>query len=143
MKHFATGLLLASALFLAGCASGPKLSEMQNKIPSLSPDQGRIYFYRTSIVGMAVQPGIDLNGKTVGTCAPNGVFFADVTPGNYEASITTEVERKLTFTVEKGEEKFVRCYISMGFFVGHGIVELVDPTEGRSDIRDLAYTGKP
>jgi len=136
------GLLLASGILLVGCASGPKLSETQSKLPSLPEDQGRIYFYRTSIMGMAIQPGIALNGKTVGSCAPNGVFFVDVPPGNYEASITTEVERKLNFTVDKGEEKFVRCYISMGFFVGHGIVELVDPTTGRDETRDLAFTGK-
>ena len=133
---------LANCMMLAACASGPKFSDASNGIPKIPDGDGRVYFYRTSIVGLAVQPMIDLNGQQVSRCAPNGVFVADVPPGNYEASIATEVEHKLTFTVDAGEEKFVRCYISMGFLVGHGNVELVDPTEGRADIQGLSFTGK-
>jgi hypothetical protein len=103
--------------------------------------EGRVYFYRTSLLGAAVQPGIDLNGKHIASCAPGGVSVADAPPGNYEAYVATEVEHKLTFTLDAGEEKFVRCYISMGFFVGHGNVELVDPKEAREDIDGLSFTG--
>jgi hypothetical protein len=39
------------------------------------------------------------------------------------------------------EEKYVRCYISMGVFVGHANLELVNPAEAKADIQDLSYTG--
>lgn len=142
MERFMTSAVIAGGVFLAGCASGPKLSEMQDKIPALSPDQGRVYFYRENTpLGAAIQPGINLNGKTVGKCKPNGVFFADVPPGAYQASVATEVERTLSFTIERGEEKFVHCYVSFGILIGRGQVELVDPAKARDDMHGLAYTG--
>ncbi len=142
MKRITKWAVIAGVTFLAGCASGPKLTDMQDKIPALSPDQGRVYFYRENTgFGAAIQPGINLNGKTVGSCTPNGVFFKDIPPGEYQASVATEVERTLSFTIERGEEKFVRCYVSFGIFVGRGQVELVDPAKARTDMRDLAYTG--
>jgi hypothetical protein len=88
-----------------------------------------------------VQPSIILNQENVGSCEPGGVFFADVAPGKYEASVETEVERRLTLVLGPSEEKYVRCYISMGVFVGHANLELVNPAEAKADIQDLSYTG--
>ena len=130
-------ILSALCAALAACASGPKLSTVQ--IPNVPPDQGRVYFYRTALLGTAVQPAIVLNGQKVGDCQPGGVFYEDIRPGDYEASVATEVERKVTFTMAGGEEKFVRCYITMGLFVGHGNLELVAPEEARGNIHDLSF----
>jgi hypothetical protein len=140
-----TGIALAvaaSCIILAGCASGPKLADAQSDLPKLPEDRGRIYFYRASTLGLAVQPGIYLNGQRVGDCEPKGVFVRDVPPGDYEAATTTEVERKVSFTVAAAEEKFVRCRISMGVVVGHGILELMDPAKARREIENLSYTGR-
>jgi hypothetical protein len=145
MKRFSGALLLAIGVVLVGCASGPKLGDLQTKLPLLSSDQGRVYFYRNPLLGFgsAIQSDIDLNGQKIGTCRPNGVFFVDLQPGDYHVSVTNEVERTLNFTLGKGEEKFVRCYLAPTFIsTGHMIVELVGPTEGREQIRDLAYTGQ-
>jgi hypothetical protein len=138
-------LLLAIGLALVGCASGPKLGDLEAKIPRLTPDQGRVYFYRNALLGFgsATQSDIKLNGRVIGKCQPNGVFFLDLAPGNYHVSVESEVERTLNFTLGKGEEKFVRCYLKPTFVsMGHMIVELVDPAEARGEIRDLAYTGR-
>jgi Protein of unknown function (DUF2846) len=141
VKPRLVSLLFVATIFLAGCATGPKFSDVQGGLPKLPASEGRVYFYRTSILGFAVQPGIYLNGKEVGDCAPNGVFFKDLPPGDYEARVSTEVERKVTFEVDKGEEKFIRCRIGMGLFVGHGILELIDPAKARKDIAGLSYVG--
>lgn len=133
---------VATCFVLVGCASGPKFSEAGKSIPPIPAGEGRVYFYRTSLLGAAVQPGIDLNRIHIASCAPGGVSIVDAPPGNYEAYIATEVEHKLTFALDAGEEKFVRCYISMGFFVGHGNLELVDPKEARDDIKDISFTGQ-
>lgn len=134
--------VVASCMALAACASGPKLADAQSDLPPVAADHGRIYFYRASAVGLAVQPGIYLNKQKVGDCEPKGVFITDVPPGDYEAVTTTEVERKVSFTVAAAEEKFVRCRISIGVVVGHGILELVDPVTARREIEKLSYTGR-
>jgi hypothetical protein len=67
-------------LLIAGCASGPKYTEVMSTIPSLTPPQGRIYFYRPSALGAAVQPDIKLNGQKVGTAKPHGFYFVDRGP---------------------------------------------------------------
>jgi hypothetical protein len=56
--------LFAAALLMAGCASGPKYSELAAKTPAMKAGEGRIYFYRdASMFGAAVQPDLRLNGR--------------------------------------------------------------------------------
>jgi hypothetical protein len=55
---------------------------------------------------------------------------------------STEVDRKLSLTLDKGEARFVRLNISMGFFAGHVYPELIDPVTGEKEIQDCRYTGK-
>lgn len=143
MKKPKLALLIAPCLLLAACASGPKFSDASTGIPKMPDGDGRIYFYRTQFMaGAAVQPTIYLNGQQVSSCAPKGVSIADVAPGNYKASVMTEVEHELTFAVAAGEEKFVRCYITMGLLIGHANVELIDPAKGRDEIQGLSFTGQ-
>jgi len=132
-----------SCALLTGCASGPKPVAIENGLPPLSAGHARIYIYRTSMTGgIAVEPGIDVNGQHAANCTPGGVYVADLPAGNYVLSVTTEVQRKLSFALDPGEEKFVRCYLSYGFFLGHGNLELVDPAAGRQDIKNLAELRK-
>jgi hypothetical protein len=133
-----------AAMLLSACAtSGAKFSEMAPSMGAPAPDTGRIYFYRTTVLGAAVQPEVRLNGEVVGKAVPNGFFFADRPPGNYQVATETEVERKLTFTLDAGQVRYVRLNISMGFWVGHVWGELVDDAEGREQIADTRYTGTP
>jgi outer membrane murein-binding lipoprotein Lpp len=132
-------LAFAAAAVLAGCASGPKFTEMKSSIPTLAADQGRVMFYRTTALGAAVQPEVRLNGVVVGSAVPNGFFWADRPPGPIEISTSTEVERKLTFTLDKGQVRYVRLNISIGFFVGRIIPELVDNATGEKEIADLSH----
>ena len=104
---------------------------------------GRIYFYRSaSPVGAALQPSIMLNGTKVGDSEPGGVFFKNVSPGNYEVATSTEVERKLTFTVAAGQIRYVETSVGFGFLVGRVHPNLVDPKIGAAAIQDLSFTGK-
>ena len=139
MAYGRIAAVILSCLAASGCASGPKLSEVQGSIPRPAEGQARVYFYRIAVLGAAVQPVIRVNDHTVGACTPQGVFYKDLAPGSYEATVATEVERRLTFTLDANEEKYVRCYISMGFFIGHGNLELVDPAEARGEMKDLSF----
>jgi len=134
---------VAALLVLSGCATGPKYTEVISTIPALAPSQGRIYFYRPSALGTAVQPDINLNGQKVGTAKPHGFYFVDRAPGNYEVSAATETEKKLTFTLEPRQERFVRLKIQMGLLVGRIVPELVDKAEAEGELKDLSFIAEP
>jgi hypothetical protein len=137
--------LVAVAMLLlgTGCATGPKYAEVVSTLPPLDPSQGRIYFYRPSALGAAVQPDIKLNGVKVGTAKPHGFYFVDRAPGDYEVSAATETEKKLTFTLEAAQERFVRLKIQLGVLVGRIVPELVDRTEADGEIKDLSLIADP
>ena len=130
-------------LVLSGCATGAKYTEVASTLPPLAPSQGRIYFYRPSAFGAAVQPDINLNGQKVGTAKPHGFYFVDRPPGNYEVTAATETEKKLTFTLEPGQERFVRLRIAMGVLVGRIIPELVDKAQAEKELSSLSFIAEP
>ena len=137
--------LVAVAMLLlgTGCATGPKYGEVGSTLPALDPSQGRIYFYRPSAFGAAVQPDIKLNGVKVGTAKPHGFYFVDRAPGDYEVSAATETEKKLTFRLEAAQERFVRLKIQLGVLVGRIVPELVDRAEADGEIKDLSLIADP
>lgn len=128
-------------LLLLGCATGKNFAEMRQSIPPLPPDQGRIFIYRTVVLGAAVQPSVKVNGQVVGSAKPQGFFYVDRPPGEYRISTETEVLRTLSLTLEPGQVRYVRLGISIGFFVGHVYPELVEDAVGQSEIADCRYIG--
>jgi len=134
-------LLALTTIVFSGCASGPSYSAYRSNIPQLAPEKGRIYFYRTSVLGAAVQPAVRVNGSEVGSSTPKGFFYYDCAPGEYVVETSTEVTRKLSLVMAKGQERYVRLNISMGFFVGHVYPELVDNSVGTAEIEKCNYTG--
>jgi len=128
-------------LTLSACASGVKFTEMNPSAIPTDQESGRIFFYRTSVLGAALRPDIRVNETKVGEAIAQGFFYVDRPPGNYEVVTSTEVDRKVTFVLEKGQTRFVKFSVSMGFFVGHVYGELVDPAVGLEEIKDCKYTG--
>ena len=133
-------LVTAAALF-TGCASGPKYSTIKSTFPPLAQDSGRIYFYRNSILGAAVQPAVKLNGNEVGTAKADGFFYVDRPAGNFTVETSTEVTRRLSLMLDTNQTRYVKLNISMGFFVGHVYPELVDNVTGEKEIIECKYTG--
>ena len=143
MKNLIPLLTLALAsVIMTGCASGPTYESYKANIPSVNPEKGRIYFYRTAVLGAAVQPAVRVNGTEVGKSTPQGFFYYDCDPGEYVVETSTEVTRRLTMLVAKGQERYVRLNISMGFMVGHVYPELVEDAVGAREIQGCKYTGK-
>lgn len=141
LRRWIGGVLLAVlAAGLFGCsASGPRFSEMAGSMPSLGENEGRIYFYRNSIIGMAVQPDVSVNGKVVGTSRPNSFFYIDRPAGTYRASARTEAEGTIDVVLRPKQTAYVSMSISMGVFVGHPNFERVSEAEGRKELQSLAY----
>ncbi len=137
--RFAALLMVA---LLTACASGPKHSEVASSIPGLKPDQGRVYLYRSnSMMGAAIQPNITINGRVMGESKPGGFFFVDLPAGPVEIATSTEVEKKLTFTLDAGQIRYVRTSIGFGLMVGRVYPELVDNAVGQKEVADTSYTG--
>ena len=129
------------ALTISACASGITFTELNPSTMPKDQDSGRIFFYRTSVFGAALQPDIRLNGTKVGDSVAQGFFYVDRPPGNYEIVTSTEVDRKVTFVLEKAQTRFVKFSVSMGFFLGHVYGELVDPAVGLEEIKECKYAG--
>lgn len=135
-------LILSGTIALTGCASGIKHKDMVASIPTMQSDVGRIYFYRSaSLFGAAIQPAIKLDGAPVGDSRPGGFFYVDRAAGNHEVLCTTEVEKKLTFTLEKGEVKYVKTSIGLGLIAGRIFPELVSAAEAEKELPELSFTG--
>jgi hypothetical protein len=124
-----------------GCATGPKFAEVKNSIDNLKPENGRIYLYRTTTLGAALKPQIKVNGESVGKSIARGFMFIDRAPGNYEIMTSTEVDRKLSLTLEEGQTRYVKFGVTMGFFVGHVYPNLVEKDVGEREIQNCSYTG--
>lgn len=128
-------------LIMISCASGPTYTEMAGQTPPLSGENGRIYVYRTSTLGAAVQPEVQFNGQAVGKAVPMGYFYIDCPPGNHRIATATEVDRELTFHLDKGQTRYVRLDVSMGFFVGHVYPDLIEEEEAVEEIGSCHYIG--
>jgi hypothetical protein len=140
MRIFLSSLFLgALVICMIGCASGTKFTEFQSSITPLTEDMGRIYFYRTAVVGAAVQPDVVLNGEKVGKAVPQGFWYLDRAPGEYQVVTTTETKRTLSFTLEPGQTRYVRLDISLGVVLGqvHGV--LVDEEKALKELEKCKY----
>jgi hypothetical protein len=126
-----------------GCTVTGQGAEVVSTIPPLTPSQGRIYFYRPSAFGAGVQPDSKLNGQKVGTAKPHGFYFVDRAPGNCEVTAATETEKKLTFTLDPRQERYVRLKIQMGVFVGRIVPELVNKAEAEEELKELSFIADP
>jgi hypothetical protein len=133
--------VMALLVALTACASGMKFTEMNPSLEPASPDAGRIFFYRVTSLGAALNPDVKLNGETVGNAQAMGFFFVDRPAGHYEVVTSTEVKRKVSFVLEPGQTRYIRFNVSLGFFVGHVFGELVDDATGREEIQKCKYTG--
>jgi hypothetical protein len=130
------------ALALAGCAtSGPTYDEAQATLPKMQANQGRIVIYRSSAFGAAIQPSVSVNGAVVGGSQPMGFYVVDRPPGDYSVAVSTEVEKKLSFTLTSGEERYVRLVPTFGLLVGRIVPELIGRDEALKELKDLRFVG--
>lgn len=84
MKLLKTLLTIScAALFVTGCASPKRYSDVASSFPPIAPGQGRIFFYGGGYGGgMPVQ----LNGEIIGYQWDGAFFFIDRAAGSYTLS---------------------------------------------------------
>jgi len=146
MKKIGLTVMLFMIVFLmSSCVSmGPKYGVLKPTFPEMKAETGRVFFYRPVGFGGGVQPVIMLNGKEIGKTMPMAFFFLDLPPDNYTAEVTTEVTRKVSFALDRGEVRYIRFHVTMGFFVGHVNGELVSEKLAFEELENCSYsTGTP
>jgi len=134
-------MLLFLAMVVTGCASGVRFADMQSTMPELKPDLGRIYIYRTAVIGAAIQPAVYLNDEKVGKAVPQGFFYLDKESGEYKVRASTEVKRTVSFTLDPGQTRYIRLDVSIGLLVGHVSPVLVEEEKAMKDLQKCKYTG--
>lgn len=129
-------------MFLVGCVSGPTYEEYSSTIDPPLPLDGRIYIYRTNVVGASVQPSVILNGENVGKANLKSFFYVDCLAGKYVISTSPKAEQSLSLTLEEGDVKYVRIDVFLGFFGGHTEPVLVEPSIAEQELKSMNYTGE-
>ena len=130
-------MIVCSIFILGGCATGMLYDEAAQTIPALASDKGRVYIYRTTVFGTAIQPAVKVNGREEGKAKPGGFFIVDLEPGTH--SVSTTKETQITLNLAANQEVYVRLEMRMGVFVGTVQPVLVDNSVGESEIRKTRY----
>ena len=130
-------ILAFVAAALAGCASGKSYTEISSQLKNTLPGKGRIVFYRDNPIGLAVQPDIRINDRTVGKSVPSGFFSCDLKPGDYTITAKTESTTTLILTIRPGETKYVRSSIGIGLFVGRPKFEEMNTKTAKYHLKEL------
>lgn len=142
MKIVST-LALAASLILSGCASVNMASKEDDAKAKAfnAPSQGMagVYIYRDSVMGAALKRDIWVDGKCIGSSAPDVFFYTEVT-GGQNHQIDTESEfspNTLELAFEAGKNYFIRQFIKMGVFVAGTGLEKIAEDDGQKAVAKL------
>jgi hypothetical protein len=136
---------------IAGCQIifGPKHDTVKGTIAPLANEKGRIIFYRPGSFlwyGNTDRPDIFLNGQKVGISQPATVFYVDVEPGKYRATISAATyagEVSIDVDVSEGETVYVKNTVGVSLFAGRMKIKLVEPEEAMTEIEGLEFMAHP
>lgn len=107
---------------LSGCAAsgpppGPVFASVQQSLPSLAPDKGRVYFFRQHAYGGSLMPvTIARAGRPIGTNYDGSVMYMDFDPGRSEFTLSSANalsigHATLPIDVVAGQSAFVEIYV--------------------------------
>lgn len=140
-----TGMAVAMACALAGCASGgPSGREVLTS--SITPNMARVVIYRPSVVGFAVQPNYLVDGKAVAASAPQGFIVCNMAPGAHQLAVDN-TQFNVSFgsgsdqaklDLKPGETAYYKAEIQMGLTVGHVTLTQVTEAQGKADTAELS-----
>lgn len=135
-------------------------------LPVIAAGKGRVFIYEPETTPLDFGPTveIELNGKMVGTSAPNRFFLVDLPPGDYTVAamqgggsvgavnsggsmhpqFSTGIKHTLTFHVNPRQVRYVRLDLRQATpaFVAQLYPKLVDVTVGRAQIEKIESIAK-
>jgi hypothetical protein len=136
------------AASLVGCASGPTGGE--TLMDSVRSGAARLVIYRTSVMGLAVQPNYVVDGRVIAGSQPAGFVVCDLPPGSHEVTVANmplssslfgHGSEKMSVDLRAGSTAYLSAEPQMGI-VTPGQITLIQVTEiqGRADVAKLHQT---
>ena len=127
---------------LAGCAtSGPTGSEVLTK--SIPTSTARLVIYRSSAVGLAVQPEYLVDGKAIASSQPNGFVLCHLRAGRHDVEIANlpfsnnlfgDGAERMTVNLRSGTATYLAATPQMGVLTpGKITLKQVSESQGRAD----------
>lgn len=137
--------LFVLAACLSGCASGP--TGRETLTDNVKPSTARLVIYRTSALGLAIQPNYIIDGRAISGSQPSGFVACDLPPGPHEVAVnnlplTTNLfghgSEKMSVDLRAGSTVYLSAEPQMGI-VTPGQITLIQVTEnqGRADVANL------
>jgi hypothetical protein len=111
----------------------------------LAPKKSRLVIYRTSPLGMAVQPPYSIDGKAVGPSMPGGFVACQLDPGTHQVAVANfELNvslgggtDKASVTLRPGQTAYLKAEPQMGLTIGVITLSEVTENQGRADTAQL------
>jgi len=98
-------------------------------------DGGNIYIHRGNGIGSAIVFQAVIDGKTVGSLAPNTYLLAKVPTGSHSISVTSnENSEQMTIKVEPKGNYFLKVTPAMGFGSARVHLSSVSEEQGKKDV---------
>lgn len=140
MKKLTLLILMAGSVFLAGCASVPMTDVSQDSVAkTFQPEAGKAGIYlnrKGAFVGGAVLVQTVLDGRIVGSIAPNTFQLLSVAPGDHYLTTSGQFENAVQAKVnaEAGKNYFFDVSLGMGFAQAHVNLKQIGEEEGKKDV---------
>ena len=127
-----------SSTLVGGCASVPMTSEsLDMEAKKFIPDQDKasIYVYRGAGLGTAVLFQTILDGRVVGSLAPNTYQLLSVSPGQHTVTVTSqENTQQQKVLAEAAKTYYFRVTVDMGWITARVLLQPVTEEEGRRGV---------
>jgi hypothetical protein len=122
----------SKAIELKACGSGDEVNFQQktdkgdHAMGVQAPDKALIYVIRDTMMGMAIQTKLAVDGQWVGVNRGNNYFFISVTPGKHYFCSRAENHSALELTVEAGKTYYLHQEVVMGIMKARTKLEVMD-----------------
>jgi Protein of unknown function (DUF2846) len=121
-------------------ACGPKENEIdysaatdkkQHPTPERPADKALIYVLRPSMMGMAIQIKLAVDGDWKGVNRGNNYFYFTLDPGEHLFCSVAENRSLLKLNVEAGKTYYLQQHVALGVTKARNKIELMTDEEGR------------
>ena len=138
-RRFAAAFLAALLALLAGCASVPMssmLDDAKGKSFAVAPGKANIYVYLNETFGAAIPMTVSLNGRVAGQSAAQTYFLFEVDPGVHDVGSIAENTVIHKLIAQAGNSYFVWQEVKMGLWMARSELRQVDEATGRKGVAE-------
>jgi hypothetical protein len=110
---------------------------------SIPIKSARLVIYRSSAIGLAIQPDYVVDGNSVASSQPNGFVLCHLRPGRHEVSVSNmpfssnlfgDGAESMTVNLRQGTATYLAASPQMGVFTpGKITLKEVSESQGRAD----------